>query len=351
MTDLVEKSIPKRDFKPLFRAFGGPLIGILIGLLIGVVLILLAGADPISTYGALFDGAFGGKRQWTETILKSAPLLIVALGLTVAFKARVWNVGGEGQFFLGAIVGGSIALIFPQLPRSIMLPFILVGGIVGGAFWATIAGYLKIRYRVNEIISTLMLNYIAGLLLVYLARGPLNDPGSTLPESAQFVEAAQIPVLMTTRLHLGVAMAILLVPLVFLVINLTPIGHRLRAVGSNIKAAALTGVNVSRTIMIALGISGALAGLAGVIEVSYTFTRLKPNISGGYGFSAMLVALLGRLHPVGVAIAAVFFAALEIGAQSMHVVTGLPDALADAIQAVIVLAVLAADALLRRRLG
>jgi general nucleoside transport system permease protein len=330
---------------------GAPLIGIFVGLLIGAFLILLAGADPIAAYAVMFKGAFGGQRQIEETLLKAAPLLIVALGLTVAFRARVWNIGGEGQFFIGALFGSVFALGFPGWPRPLLIAAMLVAAAVGGMLWALLAGVLKTKRGISEIISTLMLNYIAALFVLYMARGPLQDPKGYLPETAQFAAAARMPALFGTRIHIGVLLAVLLVPLVYVLIWMTPLGFRLRAVGSRASVARSAGIRVERTILFALAFSGALAGIAGIIEVSYLHTRLKGTISGGYGFSAILVALLGRMHPVGVAVAALFFAALTIGAQSMHVVYALPDSLANVIQAVIVLCVLAADAIARRRRG
>jgi len=177
---------------------GAPLAGVAAGLAIGALLILIAGANPIEAYAVMFKGAFGGQRQIEETLLKTAPLLLMGLGLTAAFRARVWNIGGEGQYYIGALVGGTIALTFPGWPQPLLIAAMLIGGVVGGILWATIAGLLKVRRGMSEIISTLMLNYIAILLVQYVARGPLQQPGGYLPESAQFVEAARMP-LQSTR--------------------------------------------------------------------------------------------------------------------------------------------------------
>jgi simple sugar transport system permease protein len=203
----------------------------------------------------------------------------------------------------------------------------------------------------NEIISTLMLNYVAIFFMIYLARGPLQEPGGVLPNSARFDPATQLPSIGDTRIHLGVVLTFLLVPLVYVLLWKTPLGFRLRAVGSRASVAQYAGINVNRAILTAMLVSGGLAGLAGIIEVLMIHTRLKGAISGGYGFSAILVALLGRMNPFGVAAAAVFFAALIIGAETMHILSGLPPELADAIQAVIVLSVLAVDAWARKRSG
>jgi len=336
-------------FHKLAAAVGAPLLGVVIGLLIGFLLILLAGRNPFIAYQSMLEGAFGGERQITETILKSAPLMLMGLGLTVAFRTRVWNIGGEGQYFIGALFGGMVALFFPDWPRIWLISGMLAAGALGGILWALIPAVLKIKRGMNEIISTLMLNYIAIFLIQYLARGPLQEPGGYLPESAQFVKAARMPVIFGQRIHLGVLLALLLGPIVYYLLWGTPLGFRLRAVGSKASVARYAGYKVEKLILFALLFSGAAAGLTGVIEVSTVHTRLKGAISGGYGFSGILVALLGRRHPVGVIVASIFFAALIIGAQNMHVVSGLPETLAGAIQAIVVLSVLAADALMRRR--
>jgi simple sugar transport system permease protein len=251
---------------------------------------------------------------------------------------------------MGALAGGALALTFgDSWPRPVLILAMLFAGVIGGALWAAVAGWLKVKRGINEIISTLMLNYIAILFMEYVARGPLQEPGGYLPESAQLVAAARMPVILGARIHIGAVIALLMVPVVYLLLWATPLGFRLRAVGSRASVARYAGIKVERLILFALMFSGALAGLAGIIEVSSLHTRLKGGISGDYGFSGILVALLGRMHPVGVLIASIFFAALTIGAQSMHVVYQLPVTLAGAVQAVVVLCVLAADALAHRK--
>jgi simple sugar transport system permease protein len=330
-------------------AFGPSLLGAVIALLLGAVLILLAGSNPFTAYQAMFNGAFGGSRPLTETILKTIPLLIIGLGLSVAFRARVWNIGAEGQYFVGALLGSIVALQFSTLPAVVLIPVMLLAGIIGGAVWGFIPALLRIKRGISEIISTLMLNYVAILLVEYIARGPLKDPQGFLPETAQFVKAARLPTLFDTRIHIGVLLALAFIPIVYVLVWHTPLGFRLRAIGSRASVARFAGINVEFGIIFALVFSGALAGLTGIMEVSYLHSRLKGTISGGYGFTAILVALLGRLHPVGILFAAIFFSALTIGAESMHTLTGLPATLADAIQALMVLFVLGVDAYFRLR--
>jgi ABC-type uncharacterized transport system permease subunit len=349
MTSVAHASATRRRVPPWLISLGAPLIGVLVGILIGAVLIWITGADPLQAYSAMFKGAFGGQRQITATLLKTCPILLIGLGMTVAFKARVWNIGGEGQYFMGALFGGLVALYMFNLPQPLLWICLLLAGILGGMFWAFIPGVLKIRFGMNEIISTLMLNYIAVLLMTYLTRGPLQEPGGVLPNSAKFDPVTQLPIIPGTHIHLGVILAFILVPLVYVLLWKTPVGFKLRAVGSRASVAQYAGISVNSAILTAMLISGGLAGLAGIIEVLMIHTRLKSTISGGYGFTAVLVALLGRTNPFGVMFASLFFAALIIGAQTMNVLYGLPPELADAIQAVIVLSVMGIDAWVRLR--
>ena len=329
-------------------ALGPPLLGAVIALLIGAILMAFTGSDPLTAYQAMVKGAFGGRRQLIETTLKATPLLLIGLGLTMAFKARVWNIGAEGQYFIGALFGSAIALQFPEWSPLLLIPSMLLAGALGGALWGLIPALLRTKRGMSEIISTLMLNYVAIFLIEYMVRVPLRDPDGFLPESAQIVKAARLPDLFS-RVHIGVLIALIMVPVVYLIIWRTPIGFRLRAIGSQASVARFAGINVEAGIIFVLLFSGALAGLAGIMEVSHLHTRLKGTISGGYGFSGILVALLGRLHPVGVLFAAIFFSALTIGAESMHTLTGLPATLADVIQALVVILVLGVDTYFRLR--
>ena len=334
---------------PVVWSVAAPVLGALAGLLLGAVLIQLAGANPLSAYRVMAEGAFGGPRQLTETVLKATPLLLMGLGLTVAFRSRAWNIGGEGQYFIGALAGFLVGhTLQSRWPAGALIPAMLLAGAAGGALWAGLAALLKVRRGINEIITTLMLNYIAQFLVYYLAREPLKDPQSYLPQSSRLVGPARMPLMFGTRLHIGIVIALLFLPVVYILLWKTPLGFRLRAIGASQSVARYAGMSVPFGIAFALLFSGALAGMSGIIEVSALHQRLKDGISGNYGFTGILVALLGRLHPAGVLVAAVLFAALTIGAQSMHGVYGLPIALAQVIHALVVLFVLAADALARR---
>jgi len=326
------------------RAVLLPILGGVLALLAGALLIALAGVDPLAAYAALFRGAAGGPRQLTETTLLATPLLIIGLGLTVAFRSQVWNIGAEGQYTIGALCGGIVSLALPNVPLPLLVALMLIAGLIGGALWAGLAALLKVRSNINEIISTLMLNYVAYYFLLFMAREPLKDPSSYLPQSGKIVPLPALP----NRLHIGVAIALILVPVVYVLLFKTPTGFRWRAVGSNPNVARYAGIRVSRQIVTAMLFSGALAGLAGIIQVAALTGRLKDGISGNFGFTGILVALLGRLHPAGVLVAAVFFAMLNNGAEAMSVSAKVPVAIATVIQALVVLFILAADALAQR---
>jgi general nucleoside transport system permease protein len=341
----VETLRPRRRPPAWVGAVLLPIAGVLLALLIGAVLIAIARVNPLTAYAALVKGAVGGGRQLTETALLATPLLIIGLGMTVAFRCRVWNIGAEGQYTFGALAGGIVSLALPGIPQAPLAVLMLLAGVAAGAVWAGLAAVLKVRYRVSEIISTLMLNYIAYYLMLFMARVPFKDPSSNLPQTAKLTP---MPTIFDSRLHVGVALALFLVPVVYVLLFKMPIGFRWRAVGSNPNTARFAGINVERQIITALMFSGALAGLAGILQVSTLIGRLKDGISGGFGFTAILVALLGRLNPVGVLIAAVFFAVLNNGAEAMSISANVPVAIATVIQALVVLFMLGGDALARR---
>lgn len=348
---MMELSVPARQRAWLMRLRPfAPILGAIVALILGGVLIRLSGVNPFAAYLVMLKGACGGPRQITDTLLKMTPLLTIAVGLTLAFRAKVWNIGAEGQYYVGALIGSIPALNFPNLPGWLLIPLMLLAGMAGGALWSGIAGLLHIKRGVNLIISTLMLNYIGILLLQYAARVPLREKDGFLPESAAFSENAQIPVLFAgTRLHWGVILAGLLVGVIYLLLWRTPLGFQLRAVGSRLSVARCSGISTSRSILIALMASGALAGLAGIVEVSVTYTRLKTEISDSYGFTAILVALLGQLNPLGVLLSALLFSALMVGAQSLNVVLQIPVSAAQVVQALLVLCVLTGTAIAQRQ--
>jgi len=326
-----------------------PLAAVLLSLVVGAFLIMLVQVNPLDAYGALAKGALGTVRAVTQVALRSVPLLLIGLGLLLAFRCKVWNIGAEGQFFMGALAATWVGLSFGSWPAWVVLPAMLVAAGLAGAAWGAIPGLLKARRGTSEIVTSLLLNYVAILFVSYLVRLPMKDPQYYLPQSAPLGDAATLFLIPGTRLHAGLLIALVCVPLVYLVLWKTPFGYRLRVVGANPTAARYAGIDVAAHVVAAMVLSGGLAGVAGMIEVAGVHHRLMTGISPGFGYTGIVVALLGRLHPIGVLLAAYFFSSLTIGADSMQRVVGLPVALTDIIQALVVLFVLASDYVTQRK--
>jgi len=334
--------------RTLFNNLVVPALAVLLSLAFGAILILVVRMNPLDAYGALVKGAFGCRRAFIQAALRTTPLLFISLGLTLAFRCKVWNIGAEGQYFMGALAASWLGLTFDDWPAWLLLPAMIVIAWLAGAAWAAIPGFLKAKRGANEIVTSLLMNYIAILFVSYLVREPMKDPNYYLPQSAPLGPSATLPLIPGTRLHIGLLIALLCVPLVYLILWKTPLGYRLRVVGANPEAARYAGISVPGHIVIAMVLSGGLAGVAGMVEVSGIHHRLMVGISPGFGYTAIVVALLGRLNPVGALLAAYLFASLVIGADSMQRIVGLPVALTEVIQALVVLFVLASDYLSRR---
>ena len=333
----------------MMRAVLAPSVGALVGLALGALIIAASGADPLAAYGALARGGLGGPRPLTETALKATPLVIMGLGLVVAFRCRIWNIGGEGQYLAGALAGAVVGL-FGQasLPAPLLIPLMLVAGLAGGAAWAALAAWLRLGFGVNEIIATIMLNFVALYSVSYLARGPLRDPTGYLPQSARLEAAARLPTLSGSRIHLGVLIALLLVPAVHVLLWKTTAGFRLRAVGSSARVALAAGIDVRAAVALAFLTSGALAGLSGIIEVSALHARLKDGISGDYGFTGILVSFLARHNPLAVIPVAVLLGGINASGGLLQRRLGLPDASVLVLQGMIFVSVLASETLYGR---
>ena len=294
---------------------------------------------------ALWDGAFGSSYAiWSATLVRSAPLLLLGLGVALAFRAGVLNIGAEGQFLMGAISATAVAqLVGGVWPSLVMIPSMALVGAVAGAGWAGIAAWLRQRFGVLEVISTIMLNFIALASISWMVRGPLQEPTRIYPQSAEIPAAAQWPFLIPgQRLHLGFLLGLLLCAIAWVVLTRTAIGFRIRAVGASPSAATSAGeIDVGRTVMRVFLVSGGCAGLAGAAEVGGVTWALYEGISPGYGYTAIAVALLARLHPGWIVVSAIFFGALEAGASAMQRDAGVPSVVVQVIVAVIILGVLA----------
>lgn len=314
------------------------------------IIIVLVGVNPLKAYASLVVGAFGSGRALTETVLKATPLLLISLGLVLAFRCKVWNIGAEGQYLVGALFATWVGLTWGDvLPSIVILPLMILAGALGGGLWASIPGILRARLGLSEIVVSLMLNYVALFGLAYLVRSPMKNPEYYLPQTATLPEAAQLPRLFGTRLHLGVLIALACVFLVHFLLWRTTFGYNLRAVGENAKAAEAAGINVGRSIVLVMVLSGCLAGLAGTFEVAGVHHVLSQGLSVGYGYTGVLVAILGGISPIGVLFSSFLFAALVIGADYMHRAADLQQALVEFIQAAVVMFFLIGTALVRRK--
>lgn len=330
---------------------GYPFLAIILALLLSSGLILVVGAQPTVAFRALIVGAFGNKNSLAETFLKASPLLLAGLGMCAAFKCRVWNIGAEGQLYIGALATTIVGVYVPFLSSIIAIPFLVLVSFLAGGCWAAIPGWLKGRFGVSEIITTIMMNYIAIFLISYAVHHPLRDPQGYLPQSLPLTEAATLPVLLAkTRLHLGIIVGIIGALILYVIFVKTTLGYQIRVVGHNPLAGKYGGMNVQKIILLSMIISGGFAGVAGMGEIAGVHHRLLENISPGYGYTAIVVALLSYLHPLVVILVSILFAGLMVGADSMQRMAGLPAALAYVVQGLVVLFVLGSEFFVKRRL-
>lgn len=314
-----------------------------VALAVSALVIAAAGASPIHAFAALWGGAFGGLDSLSETLVKTCPLLLCGLAVALAFQTGIWNIGAEGQLLMGALAAAWLGSRI-SAPALVGTPLVLVGAVAAGAVWGAVAGTLKVRRQVNEVISTIMLNFIALGLIGYLVQGPLMESGGRYPQTDAVLAALRLPRFAPPlRLHAGLLLAALAASTVQFVLYRTVFGYELRAAGANPNAARLAGIDVGRRMLWAMILSGGLAGLAGGVEVSAVTFRLYERFSPGYGFTAIAVGLLGRLAPVGVTIAAMLFGALEAGSNAMQREAGVSSVLVSIIQATVILFLIGAE--------
>ncbi|HEY8910008.1 MAG TPA: ABC transporter permease [Desulfosporosinus sp.] len=330
------------------------LLSALVGaLLIGAVFLLLAKSDPIKAYGVMFSGPVSDKFGITETLVRATPLLLVGLGIVISFRSGIINIGAEGQILAGAIGAAAVATSLPDMPALFLLPLVFLVGGLSGAVWGGIAGWLKARLAVNEILSTVMLNQIAFQLYQFLLRGPLIDSkeasyGSGVPQTAVIPQQIWLTRLVPgTRLHSGLIFALVMAVLVYVFLWRTSTGYRMRAVGAGPEAARYAGIKVEWYLVLAMALAGGMAGLAGAVEVTGVHHRAIEGISAGYGFSGIVAALFGRLHPLGTIPASILFGALLLGADMMQRAVNIPAAMVMVIQGLVVLFVVSSDYFLK----
>jgi ABC-type uncharacterized transport system permease subunit len=321
-----------RERTPAWLNVALPMMAVSATLVLCSGLIAAAGAEVIPAYAALFAGAFGSTFNTVETVVKAAPLILTGLAVAVAFRAKFWNIGAEGQLLAGAMAAAFIGGI-EGLPAWALAPLMIIGGAIAGGLWASVPATLKVRYQVDDVVATLMLNFVIFFAMMALLDGPWKDPLSGYPDSPDIRMDAEFPILWErTRLHMGVALALACAVLVWLLMTRTTLGFAIRAVGENASAAAHAGISVNRVVFITAIISGGLAGLAGVGEVAGMHYQVMASLSPGYGYTGIVIAMLARLNPLGVVPAALFFAAVATGAETMSRKTGVPVFLADIIQ-------------------
>jgi simple sugar transport system permease protein len=328
-----------------FASIGLPLLSILIAILIGAFIMVLMGYDPIKAYSALWQGSFGNLIQSSETIKTAVPLLLCGLGIAFAFQAGAFNIGAVGQMYAGALAAIIVGGQFAGLPGWLHMILATLAAFVAGGLWALFPAFLKIRYGSNEIISTILLNYIGIYLVDYMISGPIKAGGhNDAPTSFPIVQGTMYPKLIPhTQLHLGLIIALVAMVLLFVVMRYTTLGQRVRIVGQNRVAAQHAGIRSEQVFLLAFFCSGALSGLAGAAEILGYQTRLISGFAPTTGYDAIAVALLGGFEPFVVGLSAIFFAGLQTGAVAMEAIAKLPAQLVDLVRVLAILAVLAAS--------
>lgn len=316
------------------------LAAIALSLLAGALVMAAAGVLPWEAYQLMWQGAVGSANSLKETLVKATPLLFAGLSYSFAYRCGLFNIGAEGQIYAGALTGTMAALLLPELPFWIHLPLALLCGLLGGAVWGGIAGALKVGRGASEIINTIMLNYIAIFLVSYMVTGPLMDAAGSLPQSARLPDSAILPQLLGSRLHYGFFVAIVTAIVVYWLLERTTWGYQIRSAGFNRRAAEVMGMPVKRNMLLAMMVSGALAGLGGYVEIAGVQQRLMQNFSPGYGYDGIAVALLGNTHPLGNIVSSLLFGGMRAGANAMQRVTGASTSLVYVIQAIMIIVML-----------
>ena len=329
-----------------------PVLALVLTLLAGIALFSAMGVSPSAALYTFFVEPVTTVYGLTELGVKATPLILIGVALSIGFRCNVWNIGAEGQLTLGAIFGSAVALYFYEVEGFWLLPLMLVAGIIGGMAWAAIPALLRTRFNSSEILTSLMLTYVATLLLSYLVHGPFRDPdGYNFPESRIFHDSAILPIIFDgSRLHLGFALALLVVVAGWILISRSLIGFQLRVMGNAPAAGNYAGFSQKAMIWLSLMLGGGAAGLAGVIEVSGPIGQLLPQISPGYGFTAIIVAFVGRLHPVGVLFAGLLIALSYLGGENAQINLNLPLAVTGVFQGMLLFLLLACDVLIHYRI-
>jgi ABC-type uncharacterized transport system permease subunit len=336
--------LQKRAEHSRLMTFLSPVIAIGLTLFFGAIMFTALGLDPFRALYLYFINPLTEAWSLQELVVKATPLVLIGVGLSVCFLSNTWNIGAEGQFTAGAIVGSIIPIVFWQWEGPLVLPAVLVMGILGGAAYGAIPAVLKIRFGANEILTSLMLVYVAQLFLDWLVRGPWRDPeGYNFPESRLFNPSAVVPMFGDGRMHLGAVFAIIAVIALAIMLGRSLKGFEIKVLGQAPRAGAFAGFSQKRMVLFAFVLSGGLAGLAGISEVAGPIGQLMPSISPGYGFTAIIVAFLGRLNPIGILLAGLLLALSYIGGEAAQVSLGVSDKVTRVFQGMLLFFVLACD--------
>jgi simple sugar transport system permease protein len=317
-------------------------VSILVALMVGAFLFVWVGVNPARAYLEIFRGAFGSPYNFSEVLVRATPLILCGLSVGLAGKMLIWNIGAEGQLVMGGIAGAAVALFLsPYVPDSLTIPVMILAGFLGGAFWGLIPGFLKARLEVNEIITSLMLNYVAILWLEHLYFGPWRDPaGRGFPGTAMFPEMAWFPRFLGTRVHLGLLIGLVAAALIWFILAHTAWGYEIRVVGANLRAAQYARMHITRNILWVMVISGGLAGLAGIGETAGIHYRLQQGLAVGNGYVGIVVAWLGRLRPSAIVLISVLLGGLMVGGDQVQISMHVPSAISLGLEGAILFCVL-----------
>jgi len=345
-------AIERRLNPSTWASWGGLGLSLLLALIMGGIVFFMVGANPLKAYSVMAAGAFGSLYNISEVLVKAIPLILCGLSVAISAKILIWNIGGEGQLVVGGIGSAAIALFLsPHLPSFLVLPLMVLAGFIAGGLWASIPGLLKARMGVNEILTTLMLNYVAIYWLEHLYFGPWRDPmGMGFPGTAIFPESAWLPRFPQTRVHLGLIFGIVAAILLQVILWRTRWGYEIRVIGENPKAARLARMKTTQYILWVMFVSGGLAGLAGMAEASGIHYRLQQGLAVGYGYIGIIVAWLSRLHPTGLILVAIFLASLLVGGDQLQSVMHLPSSVGLVLEGTLLFFVLGSDFLSRYRI-
>jgi simple sugar transport system permease protein len=321
-----------------------PLIAVVLALLFCAVLLQVLGTDALSVFKTIVTGSFGSFFGIRDTIEKSIPLMLCGLGVAIAFKMRIWNIGAEGQFTMGAFAATWVALYWDFLPGPLVIPVMCIVAFAFGAFWGVLCTLPSALWRVNEIITTLLMNYVAILFVNYFVFGPWKDPdGNNFPVTAFFGDAALLPKLFgSAQVSFGIVFGIVIAVILYFVMNRTTFGYEIAAIGESRRAAAYAGIDIKRNIVLVMLIGGGICGLAGLNEVSGVMERMLPNIGGGYGYTAIIIAYLSRFNPIVIVLVSLLFGGLLSGAQSLQLLS-FPSQVVTLIQGIVLFFFLASE--------